>query len=90
MVIDIYPVGLLHDVQKAWRSWRMAGRPPREVLWPLVRWFGRSWHRRSYWNGYLAEPVKCDASWTRCGHGWTRRRAYADLIRHMSKVATNG
>lgn len=54
-------------------------------FWSTLR---RSWRRRSYWNGFLAEPVDLpDDAWTRCGHGWTRRRALRDLRRHVAQVS---
>jgi hypothetical protein len=46
----------------------------------------RNWRRaRQSFNGYLAEPSWDDngPTWTRCGHGWTRRRALRDLQQHL-------
>lgn len=34
---------------------------------------------------HLAEPT-VDGGWTRCGHGWTRKRALRDLDRHVAGV----
>jgi hypothetical protein len=47
-------------------------------------------HRRSAWNGYLAEPTTDGIYWTRCGHGWTKRRATASLLRHIGEVQASG
>jgi hypothetical protein len=51
----------------------------------FLRELPRCARRRSYWNGYLAEPESPfpDWAWTRCGHGWTRARARRDLARHV-------
>lgn len=77
--VDIYPVGLLSDLclfRGAWRHDPMKGHR-RRALRRLWRDFARSWRRRSYWNGYLAEVEGPP----RCGHGWTKRRALRDLDR---------
>ena len=72
-VIDVYPVGFYSDVRSLLMSLRVGH------WWDIryrVRGIARSWRRRSYWNGYLAEvghPVAL------CGHGWTRRRALLSL-----------
>ena len=72
-VIDVYPVGFYSDVRRLLMALRMGH------WWDIsyqVRRIARSWRRRSYWNGYLAEvghPVAL------CGHGWTRRRALLSL-----------
>lgn len=60
---DIYAVGLLRDL-KSLQSGRWNIRQ-------FLFWFFRSWHRRSYWNGYLAESENK----SRCGRGWTKRAA---------------
>ncbi len=72
-VIDVYPVGFYLDIRRILMALRMGH------WWDIryrVRGIARSWRRRSYWNGYLAEvghPVAL------CGHGWTRRRALLSL-----------
>lgn len=82
--IDVYPVGLLHDIAhfvhnpdraEARRKLRYA------LHHPLRQIKARKWRAvRSYFNGYLAEhPTRG----TRAGHGWTRGRAYRDLVRHL-------
>lgn len=61
---DIYAVGFLRD----WKLWRSGGRSFKHT-WG---WFKKSWTRKSYWNGYLAETENK----SRCGKGWTKNRAY--------------
>lgn len=85
-IIDIYPVGLLHDLQFLRGVIQNFGRHTtfanvRTALRKLMRGFRRSWRRHSYWNGYLAEHPTMGR---RCGHGWTKRRAYRDLIDHLT------
>lgn len=76
--VSVYPVGFMSDLL-AVRARLVHGAP---ISW---RWrieqFRRSWRRRSYWNGFLAEVDYPPAglTHTRCGHGWTRRRAARDL-----------
>lgn len=75
--IDIYPVGLLEDLLFLTNTVRKLGRGVklvhlRHATTTLYRGFQRSWRRRSYWNGYLAE----DPTGGSAGHGWTKRRAY--------------
>jgi hypothetical protein len=84
--VDIYPVGLLADLKHFRGHWWTRGR--RYALSRLVRSFRRSWRRRSYWNGYLAEVELPVAS--RCGHGWTKARARLDLARHVAEQERAG
>jgi hypothetical protein len=84
---NVYPVGLLHDIRRTWATIR--ARVPDVSALEAVRRLGRDvrkhWRRRSYWNGYLAEPTE-PGEWTRCGHGWTRARAERDLDRHLRRT----
>lgn len=86
--VDVYPVGLCHDLRMLHLGPRMR-RPRwwyRQALRRLVESLGSG--RRSYLNGYLAEPrERMGVTWTRCGHGWTRARALRDLEQHMAEVA---
>jgi hypothetical protein len=59
--VDIYTVGIYRD----FRNLKTQGL---KAFW---FWFSRSWMRKSYWNGYLAESGNKD----RCGTGWTKRGA---------------
>lgn len=84
---DVYPVGLFRDVRNTWdrlHAPRKRGR--RAAIRSFCYWFGRSWRRRSYWNGYLAEV---DAGW-RAGHGWTPGRARRDLAHHLTVEVPDG
>lgn len=59
--IDIYPVGLYRDVNEYLiRRWQ-----PKRFL----SWFLQSWDRKSYWNGFLAEPYKMPEGYHQCGKG---------------------
>lgn len=97
MMIDVYPVGALREVQAAWRVFvtrrrelpAIARRHTRRNLlrflkvhvWRNVR--RRRWHElKSAFNGYLAEPTPFPEGVTRCGSGWTKRRALRSLERH--------
>jgi hypothetical protein len=75
---DVYPVGLLRDLIQFDDQFHLKNR--RQALRTLWRHLRRSWRRRNYWNGYLAEHRQLG---TRCGHGWTRSRAYRDLLEHL-------
>jgi hypothetical protein len=66
---DVYAVGLLRD----WLHARRTGEY--RLRW---RWFCRSWRRRSYWNGYLAEHAQCAHN---AGRGWTKRAASRRVAR---------
>lgn len=90
--VDVYPVGFFSDL-KIWRTSR-GHRPIRQRARRLLRSVWRLGVVNtvmrpglSYWNGFLAEPRKNTKDWRRCGHGWTRKRALADLDRHMNVVA---
>lgn len=79
--IEVYPVGLLRDLRKARREWALFGNR-RGAVRNLWYWFARSWRRRSYWNGYLAEwHYPPEMRLGRAGKGWTRRAALRSLGR---------
>ncbi len=100
--VDVYPVGLLDDLRrfrgavkhqpKPWNRRGPHGHPWWRLLHDLRcgivdRARRREWRTlKNYFNGFLAEPAD-DGTWTRCGHGWTQRRALADLARHRADVA---
>ncbi|WP_280320099.1 hypothetical protein [Nocardia wallacei] len=81
--VDVYAVGVLYELLYARNAARhgMYG----EAFGRLKRIPGM-WRRRGAWNGYLAEPMIRPTGFRRCGHGWTRRRALADLRRHIAEV----
>ncbi len=72
---DIYPVGLAADLHQFKRLIWCHPRPG-EVIVDLLVAAARGARRRSYWNGFLAETENVG----RCGHGWTRKRAYRRLV----------
>jgi hypothetical protein len=94
--VDVYPVGWLADLLRAWRYLtraELAGR--RKQAWRELR---KSWRytahqlRRRNWravknafNGYLAEPEEFPPGdyRRRCGTGWTKARALRSLDRRL-------
>jgi hypothetical protein len=96
LIVDIYPVGLLAEIQQSRRYKRKWIRPKRafQHLLKAVRHFLKGewklsyeeWHPfKSYFNGYLAEPDVMPGKLRRCGSGWTRKRALRDLKRRVKK-----
>ncbi len=83
--IDIYAVGVLYELGYALNAvvrQRMWGE-----AWNRLKRIPGMWGRRNVWNGYLAEPLDSTVRITRAGAGWTRRRAAADLRRHILEEA---
>lgn len=89
--VHIYPVGFLRDLIHTWNAARRARSwsETRQRIRSFRRSFLRSWRRRSYWNGYLAEPTwDVDGpQWRRCGTGWTRNAALRSLHCHLRDLA---
>lgn len=85
MEIHIYPVGFFRDVKKLWGALKHAPTIAykKRALRSFVYWFSRSWTRRSYWNGYLAEPTPFPEGLRKCGTGWTRFGAAMDLRKKL-------
>jgi hypothetical protein len=87
--VEIYPVGVLSDIQQFVhnpdrKQARAHARRGLRRLLELAR--ERNWRAlRNSFNGYLAEHA---TRGTRCGHGWTRGRAYRDLQRHLAELNT--
>lgn len=93
--IDVYPVGLLADLQRDWRQirhwrkFRAAGGKPTLHVRRTARYLARQirsgkWRAvKNTFNGYLAEPSPFPEGVRRCGSGWTRGRAMRSLERHM-------
>ena len=77
--VDVYPVGFYSDLKRAWGEARL--RSVREGAGRLARDVRRSWRRRSYWNGFLAEPYHMPPNVARCGRGFTRTGALRSLAR---------
>ncbi len=75
--IDVYPVGLF----EAWQHRHIPGKLRQWRRYVIFQLRAKNWRAiRNSFNGYLAEldsphPV------SRCGHGWTKRRAVSDLMR---------
>jgi hypothetical protein len=90
--IDVYAVGWLWVLLALGRSLR--ARHPKAIRFALVKvryeWrctvrrarAGKWREVRNSLNGYLAEH---HAIGSRCGHGWTKRRALRDLHRHLDE-----
>ncbi|XTP37124.1 hypothetical protein ACORG1_13280 [Mycobacterium sp. TJFP1] len=77
--ITVYPVGLFSDLKR-----RRLRSGLRYLKHQALR---GNWNAiGNYFNGYLAEVQFSSMHHTRCGHGWTRRRALSDLGRHLGKV----
>jgi len=97
----IYPVGVLRQIKRIATALRPRATHPRwvpisppgwrrDTVRHALRCIRDDAHRRSAWNGYLAEPTGEGIYWTRCGHGWTKRRATASLLRHIGEVQADG
>lgn len=79
--VDVYPVGLLADLRFVYGTVRRAPRHTREAWRKLRNGWRQGWRKRSYWNGYLAEPTP-NVAWVSAGHGWTKGRAARGLDRN--------
>lgn len=98
--VDIYPVGWLAallTLRRAIRARHPAAtrhalrRLRSQLRYDIARAKARDWRSvRNSCNGYLAEPYHWpqDGTLTRCGTGWTRRRALRSLHRHGYQPAT--
>jgi hypothetical protein len=83
--VDVYPVGLLRDLLQFTHGLhrpRALRRLRHSFRYPLRQARAGDWRAvRNYFNGYLAEPASWPPGVTRCGSGWTRRRALRDWQR---------
>lgn len=97
MKIDVYRVGAFKDFYMAWRAltvrpvplhqWRYARRylkRPFQLSAHYIR-VGKWRELKNQWNGFLAEPTPWPTGATRCGSGWTRKRALRSLRRQVSR-----
>lgn len=77
--IVVYPVGLFSDLkrQRLRSGLRYLRYQAQRGNWRSVG---------NYFNGYLAEAQYTSMRHTRCGHGWTKRRALSDLGRHLGEM----
>lgn len=100
MNVDVYPVGALREIQAFWRAHvtsrtllpDVARAHTRRNLRNFVKVHAvrnlrqRRWHElKSSFNGYLAEPTPWPDGLTRCGSGWTRKRALRSLRRNARR-----
>lgn len=90
---DIYPVGAL-------ASLLMIRRAVRDRRWSIVKHYiqrerqtlrryrrNREWQNlKNHFNGYLCEPTPFPVGVTRCGSGWTKRRAARSMDRQILKA----
>lgn len=90
-MIDVYRVGWLDALYYASRVARTRPRGIRVALGQIraqARCNLRQARRREWrdlrntFNGYLAEPTPFPERMTRCGSGWTKKRAMRSLERH--------
>jgi len=88
--VDVYPVGLWHDLQHFRRGVHRPRRIQRlryALRYPLRQARAGNWRAvKNYFNGYLAEPADFPPGVTRCGSGWTRRRALRDWQRRAARA----
>ena len=89
--VTVYRVGLWRDwsdFRRRHHDWRRF----RRALGREVRYLrAGEWHTvKSYFNGWLAEPVSLPDGFVRCGSGWTLKRARRDLDRRLERMSPNG
>lgn len=85
-MIDVYPIGALKDlihIRGAWRTGHLSvayAITRARIKYTALKVWHRKWHSlKCDFNGYLAEPRDWPPGLTRCGTGWTRRRALMSL-----------
>lgn len=95
--VDVYPVGLLSALQRDYRrlrNYRLARHlqrvgwaTPRTLRYLAGRVRAGQWRAvKNTFNGYLAEPYDMPPGLSRCGSGWTRRRALRSLRRQYDRA----
>lgn len=84
--IEVYAVGLGRDL-RTWRKRFFRRKYRKGATKSFFYSFGIHWHRRSYWNGYLAEwhYPPYGMNFFRAGTGWTKRAAKRRLGKHIVK-----
>jgi hypothetical protein len=82
--VDVYKVGLRSDLSKAWLHFRLGDY--QYARSKLARIFRRTNLRRSYFNGYLAEPEHLPAGVGKVGRGWTATGALRSLARRIQQA----
>ncbi len=86
---EVYKVGLLSDIAFYWKARKNFKRLNRLAIGEFLTRFKQSYRRKSYWNGYLAEPYEWPWLLATCGHGWTKRRAVARLNKYCALAGVN-
>jgi hypothetical protein len=88
--VDIYPVGVLHDIKRD-RALRKIGRR-RPWVRSTAKRIGRNakvgdWRGiRTMFNGHLAEIEPWPVELRKCGRGWTEKAALRDLNRKLRRA----
>lgn len=87
--IDVYRIGWLYAFHFDLRTLVLAGRKPtklaQELTYVIYQARKGNWRAvRMTFNGWHAEHRYAGS---RCGTGWTRKRALADLRRHLDQLA---
>lgn len=85
--VDVYRVGLLYALHFDWRAMTAAGRRPAATvneIRHLVR-LARAGNWRTFRQQFDGWHAEHRYAGTRCGTGWTRSRALADLNRHLNQ-----
>lgn len=74
--IETYPVGLFNDLKRRRINVSYLKRQISHRNWRAIK---------NYFNGYLAEWNYCPngVNHSRCGSGWTRKRALDSLGKHL-------
>jgi hypothetical protein len=85
--VDVYPVGFMFDILYYYRAFKHKGIRLMPSLKRIFR--AEVLFRKSYWNGFLAEPYNFPAGLRTCGHGWTKKRAMKKL-NYYSKTRNVG
>jgi hypothetical protein len=78
--VNVYEVGFFRDVRTLYRriKYRNLRRYPFDPFKPFFRSVAQSWKRKSYWNGFLVEPLESGKA-KACGRGWTKGLAFRSL-----------
>lgn len=87
--IDVYRIGILWALHFDWRALTVSGRwggKTWDWLKQVARW-ARAGKWRSVRNAFGGWHAEHAYAGTRCGTGWTRKRALADLRRHLDQCA---
>lgn len=83
--IDVYRVGLLYALVFDWRALVLAGRKP-SLTWREIKHItaaARKGNWRRVWTSFHGWHAEHEYAGTRCGVGWTAKRALKDLRKHL-------